>query len=245
MIALVWLSLFFYSSVERDHAERAAVQNASNLARVFEEHLSRSLKHIDGALLVLRGAYEEDPHDFDFHRWVHITQLLADPAMQLVIVGRDGDVKMRSVGPVLPPVNVSDREHFQSPGRTDGDEFIISKPVVGRRTKKLSVHLSRRLRALDGSFDGIITASLDPSYFAASISSVDIGADGYVRVVGLDGIVRAVNGRSPISIGQDLRNAEIVQAVPEQSDRLVLQRQPAQRRHSAADRLPHGQRISR
>jgi diguanylate cyclase (GGDEF)-like protein/PAS domain S-box-containing protein len=209
MIALIWLSLFAYSSVERDHMERTAVQNASNLARVFEEHLSRSLKHIDGALLVLRGSYEEAPHDFDIHRWVHITQLLADPAMQLVIVGRDGTVRMRSVGPVWPPINVSDREHFQYLSRTNSDELIISKPVIGRGTKKLSVHLSRRLRALDGSFDGIITASLDPTYFARFYGSVDIGEEGYVRVIGLDGIVRAVNGRISDAIGQDLRNAEI------------------------------------
>jgi diguanylate cyclase (GGDEF)-like protein/PAS domain S-box-containing protein len=209
MIALVWLSLFVYLSVERDHVERAAVQNASNLARVFEEHLTRSLNHIDGALLVLRGSYEESPQDFDISRWVHITELLADPAMQLVIVGADGIVKVRSVGPVSPPINVSDREHFQKLANSDADELVISRPVIGRGTKRLSVHLSRRLRALDGSFDGIITASLDPGYFAKFYGSVDIGEEGFVRVVGLDGIVRAVDGRVPETIGRNLIEAEL------------------------------------
>jgi two-component system, sensor histidine kinase len=209
MIALVWFVLFVYVSVERDHAQRAAVQNTTNLARVLEEHLSRSLKHVDGALLLLRASYERHPDGFDISNWVHITELLGDPAMQLVIVGADGTVKMRSVGPVWPSINVSDRDHFRALASSQTDELVISKPVIGRSTKKLSVHLARRLRARDGSFDGIITATLDPSYFAKFYGSVDIGKEGYVRVLGLDGIVRAVDGRITGTIGQNLLQAEI------------------------------------
>jgi diguanylate cyclase (GGDEF)-like protein/PAS domain S-box-containing protein len=211
MIALVWLSLYVYRSGERDHAERAAVQNAGNLARVFEEHLSRSLTHVDGALVVLRAMYERYPEGFDFADWAHISDIVGSPALQLVIVGPDGIVKMRNVGSVVPPVDVSDREHFRTLAASEADELIISKPVVGRATGKISVHLSRRLRNPDGSFAGIITASLDPDYFGRFYSSVDIGGDGYIRVIGFDGIVRAADARTSDAVGMDLRGASLLE----------------------------------
>jgi diguanylate cyclase (GGDEF)-like protein/PAS domain S-box-containing protein len=211
MIGLVWLSLYVYWSGERDHAERGAVQNASNLARVFEEHLSRSLAHVDGALVVLRGMYERDPEGFDFTDWTHIAEILGSPALQLVIVGPDGIVKMRSVGSVVPRVDISDREHFRTLAATQTDELIITKPMVGRATGKMSVHLSRRIRKPDQSFGGIITASLDPSYFGRFYGSVDIGGDGYVRVIGFDGIVRAAEARSPDAVGMNLQGAQLLQ----------------------------------
>ena len=47
LISLVWMALFFFLTNEHDSAERAAIQNSTNLAGAFEEHLSRSLSEID------------------------------------------------------------------------------------------------------------------------------------------------------------------------------------------------------
>lgn len=204
MIGLVWLSLNFHLSVERDNALRSASQNASNLVRAFDEHLSRSLRTVDGALVVLRSYYERYPEGFDFRDWVHVTEILGDPAMQFTIVGADGIVKLRSNGPTIPAIDVSDREHFQILARAQNDDFVIGKPTVGRGTGKLTVQFSRRIRQPDGSFGGIITASLNPEYFAKFYDSIDIGQYGFVRVIGLDGIVRAAESRMTSLIGADL-----------------------------------------
>src|SRR6266487_927157 len=45
MIGCLWGALGIYAEGERAATERAAVQNSDNLARAFEEHLSRSLKN--------------------------------------------------------------------------------------------------------------------------------------------------------------------------------------------------------
>ena len=209
IIGLVWLGLDFHLASERQHAERAAVQTSRNLARAFEEHLSRSLKDVDRTLQILRASYESNRAAFDFTGFLKTTHVSDHPAMQVVIIGRNGDVLMRSVGPVLPVVNVSDRPHFRHLADTGADEFIISEPVVGRGTGKLSVHLSRPLRKPDGSFDGIITASLDPQYFAEFYQSIDIGRDAFVSVVGLDGIVRAVGGSPANLIGSNLTGSQL------------------------------------
>jgi hypothetical protein len=49
MIAFIWISVSFHLKVEHSDAERGAVLNSANLARAFEEHLSRSLTEIDRA----------------------------------------------------------------------------------------------------------------------------------------------------------------------------------------------------
>jgi diguanylate cyclase (GGDEF)-like protein/PAS domain S-box-containing protein len=209
IIGLVWLGLDFHLASEREHAERAAVQSSRNLARAFEEHLSRSLKDIDRTLLILRANYENNPASFDFKGFLQTAHVSDHPAMQVVLIGSNGDVLMRSVGPVDPLVNVNDRLHFRHLSSSGVDELVISEPVVGRGTKKLSVHLSRPVRKADGSFDGILTVTLDPQYFAKFFQSIDIGRDGYVTVVGSDGIVRAVGGAPSNLIGANLTGAEL------------------------------------
>jgi diguanylate cyclase (GGDEF)-like protein len=55
--------------------------------------------------------------------------------------------------------------------------------------------LTRRLLTLDGSFTGIIAASLDIVELERFYNSVDIGRDGIIALFGFDGILRARRGR--------------------------------------------------
>src|SRR5215469_4081990 len=54
LIGVVWVTLFYLLKNEHDNAERAAIQNSTNLAGAFEEHLSRSLSEIDRSLKAIR-----------------------------------------------------------------------------------------------------------------------------------------------------------------------------------------------
>ena len=110
--------------------------------------------------------------------------------------------------------DLRDREHFRHFVDAKNDELFISKPVVGRTTGKWSIQLARRIENKDGSFGGIIVASLDPNYLSRFYSSVDIGKDGYVRIVGVDGIVRAVGGRAPGVLGTDVSAATLFKHFP-------------------------------
>ena len=65
LISLVWMAVFFFLKNEHDSAERAAIQNSTNLAGAFEEHLSRSLIEIDRSLKIIRALYMRDPGKFD------------------------------------------------------------------------------------------------------------------------------------------------------------------------------------
>ena len=205
MIGLVWSSLSFHLHVERDAAERAAVQNSSNLARAFEQHLSRVVGEIDRSLNVMRKYYVLYPEGFEFSDWLHSSGLFEDQTIQVGIIGPDGFLKKSSIeAPAPQSIDLSDREHFQVHINAKDDELFISKPFIGRRFGTSAIQLTRRIENADGSFGGVIGALVDPNYFARFYSSVDIGNDGYVRIVGHDGIVRAVGGRIAEPLGRDL-----------------------------------------
>src|ERR1044071_9140486 len=70
LIGLAWATLFFFLKNEHESAERAAIQNSTNLAAALEEHLLRSLSEIDRTLVIVRTLYERDKNKFDLAAWL-------------------------------------------------------------------------------------------------------------------------------------------------------------------------------
>ena len=64
LIGVVWISLSFFLANERNSAERAEVQNSTNLAGALASHLSNSLGEVDRTLSVITTLYDQRP-DFD------------------------------------------------------------------------------------------------------------------------------------------------------------------------------------
>ena len=82
------------------------------------------------------------------------------------------------------------------------DKLTISKPIYIQSARQWSIQFSRPVGITDRSFNGAIVASLDPSYLTRIYNSVDIGHEGYIRVIGLDGIVRATSGHTQSVLGK-------------------------------------------
>jgi diguanylate cyclase (GGDEF)-like protein len=218
MIALVWAGVAFHLQVEHADAERAAVQSSANLVRAFEEHLSRTLNEIDRSLKTIRSNYLLDPERFDLRSWLGISELFDGHTLQVAIIGADGLIKLSNINsPTAVGTDLRDREHFSRFVDDNNDDFFVSKPVVGRTTGKWSVQLARRITNPDGSFGGVVDASLDPIYLSRFYSSVDVGNDGYVRVIGFDGVIRAVGGHSSEALGKDLTTAALFTHLSRQS----------------------------
>lgn len=216
VIALVWSSAYLLLETQRESVKRNAVQNAGKLARAFEENIIRSVKEIDAALLFLRAAYEKDPENFAISDWVGGTHYRNDLALQLSVVdvngfisqiavfGAGGTVESMRKGVTPGTPNVADREHFAVHVGAEDDKLFLSKPIVGKTTGKTSLLLTRRLRRPDNSFAGIVAAALDPEYFGRFYQSIDVGRDGSILVVGLDGVIRAEAGYKSSMVGKSM-----------------------------------------
>lgn len=165
-----------------------AVRHGTNLSLLLERHVTATIKKADSTLLFLRALYQDDPANFNLERWVRDASLRRDITFQIGIVGADGFLKSTSFGSLKQPLYVGDLEPFRVHVDSNSDEVFIGKPVRLRTSGRWSIQLTRRINAPDGSFAGVITASLDPHLLIPK--SLNLQRGGFVTINGLDKTIR-------------------------------------------------------
>ena len=202
-LVLVWTSTFSHLEQERVLSEKAAIEDAANLARGFAENVQRMIDGVDQLIKVIRNARRRDPASFDLPSLVPATDILNGLTLQIATTDRNGIMTASNL-PMAGRVDLSDREHIAVHFNTPRDDLFISKPVLGRVSKKWSIQFTRKMFDRDGAFDGVIVVSLDPYYLSRFYESLEIGK-GSILLVGLkDRIVRARAPALASAIGQPL-----------------------------------------
>jgi diguanylate cyclase (GGDEF)-like protein len=214
MSLLILAGLFYLISKDQEAAYGAALRNGDNLARVFEGHISRTIKSADNTLLYLRKSYQRDPRNFTVPTVAQDPEFRHEVLLQFARIGADGVVRESSWSGSVVGADYGDEEAFRVHLDSSADELFISKPLILKSTGNWAIVLSRRLKAPDGSFAGVIAATLDPHQLEKFYSSLDLGGDGIVSLVGFDGIIRARGGagRSHTdTFGRSVANARTFQ----------------------------------
>lgn len=192
VVAMIWAGAFYAVHEERRAVETDARQTTKNLARAFEEQIIRAIRGVDQTLLFVRDIYARDPRGFDVLPWAAASERANDFAFQVSIIDRDGRFLTSNLDPSGGArVDLSDREHFRVQKEGVGDELFISRPILGRVSKKWSINISRRISAPDGSFLGAAVVSVDPADLTRFYDQIDLGQGGAITLVGTDGVVRA------------------------------------------------------
>ena len=107
----------------------------------------------------------------------------------------------------------SDREWFILPRNDVKNTLYISRTVVSRITGKPAIPLSRRINNPDGSFAGVVHASLDTTYFESVYQSLELQNKDILSLNGFDGFVRYRQSDNQSVSGQEVGNGEIVKRV--------------------------------
>ncbi|HWB52223.1 MAG TPA: response regulator [Stellaceae bacterium] len=189
-------------SSERAEILAEARQHTSNLARALQEHIRRTLKEMDQALLVLKRSYEDDPQNFRLWQWPGRELLLQDLSAQIEIIARDGTILGTTDGPATVTASARNADYFLHHVDHDDDTLFIGKPIAAGPGHWL-IPLSRRLNNRDGSFAGVVVVLGDAYYLARFYETVDLGHKGTVMLVGRDGVVRA-----RVAFGSDPKQGE-------------------------------------
>ncbi|WP_417448556.1 sensor domain-containing diguanylate cyclase [Hansschlegelia quercus] len=175
----------------RQDAWSEAQQTASNLLQVIARDVDRNIEVID---LSLQGAVENLHAPKSAEATPELRQrILFDRAATardigvMLILDENGDAVFDANG--VPPrtVNNSDRDYFQWHKKWPDLGLHISRPVISRLTGVPITVLSRRINKPDGSFGGIVLASLRLSYFVRLCENLGLGSNGGINLYLRDG----------------------------------------------------------
>src|SRR5262249_20989128 len=108
-------------------------------------------------------------------------------------------------------LDLSDREHFRVHVGATEDKLFVSKPILGKVTGKWTLQLTRPIIAADGTFAGVIVASVDPTQFSRFYDAIDVGRNGDIVLFGQDGVVRSRKGLDGDGAGQSIAGSEFFQ----------------------------------
>ena len=207
LLAGLWSITLLQLQRAHDAAITDAGRDARSMARVFDEHAIRTIEAADQAVTYLRGRYQALGNRLDIVADLQ-QGLNPGPLYNLfTIVDERGDTVLSSRP--FKPTNLADREHIRVHMQRDSGELYISKPVLGRVSKKWSIQMTRRINHADGHFKGVVVVSMDPYYFTRLYDEVDLGANSSITLVGSDGVVRARRVGADNTIGQDVSGSKV------------------------------------
>ena len=72
VIALIWIGIAAFLAQNEHAALRGTERDTLNLARAFEENITRTVESIDTTMRAIRAARARDPNHFDLAGWVRI-----------------------------------------------------------------------------------------------------------------------------------------------------------------------------
>jgi len=211
LIAASWFVVAYISSLEREKAVEEALKQSESLVRLFEHNTIDTIGRFDRTLLLLRKSFEDDPAYFDLRKWAGQTALISEEAFQLSMIGPDGYQMATTLNYNGPHLYVGDRPHVYKQMHAENDELVISEPVMGRTSKRLSLQMSRRLRYPDGSTAGVMLLSVDPNFIERFYRAVDLGARGTISIRNQDDVILAAQGFAGPVVGRKIPQGEPIE----------------------------------
>ncbi len=187
VIGLGW----FRETEIRDADIKVAEVEAANLARSLVQQAEDSVELVDNALI---GIVHWLENFGDRPRVVEHLQALLNlrkatmPRLRgLFVYAADGSWVATSETENVSGHNNADRDYFQH-HRTSEDRLpLIGRPVRSRSGGQWIITISRRLNGPDGTFAGVVLASIDVSFFVQTYSQFNVGNEGSIALLKTDG----------------------------------------------------------
>jgi diguanylate cyclase (GGDEF)-like protein/PAS domain S-box-containing protein len=188
LIAALWTATWLQlQSTERTLLDQK-VRDTEKEAASFERYMHQAIKNVDQTARLVKHEFEQQG-SLDLPRLIREGLVDSSGLVVLNIADASGNIIARSQP--SSQFNISDREYFRLHAERDTGLLDISKPVVGRGSGLSIILLSRRMNHPDRSFAGIVSLAVTPDYFTAYDQDADLGKQGTLGLLGLDGTFRA------------------------------------------------------
>jgi hypothetical protein len=208
-VALLCVALLTLSSLRelglRHEALKSAEIDVANIAQSLVQHADDSFELADSLVIGLvhrleaegtgPGALQRLRNDINLRKGT------MGRVRGLFVYDENGRwlATSESVNPAL--FNNSDREYFKLHRASPDKGLLISSPIRSRSGGQWVITASRRFDRPDGSFAGVVLASIDASYFADFYKRFDLGPTGVITLIDKGGIVLARSVDNETSVG--------------------------------------------
>ena len=182
LVIAVWVGIAWqFHHVKRDGLDQAGIE-LSNLSLAFAEHIESSARGLDLALVGLRRAWTNDRAHFQEAVEQHQEYFSGMLSFQVAVIDKDGRLAYSNLDPNAKPISLADREHFRAHRDSGIDQLFISKPVLGRVSKRWSIQFTRPILDAEKRFAGVLVMSVAPEYFSAFYDTIALGPGGVVNL---------------------------------------------------------------
>ena len=212
-VALLVLTAVREVGVRRD-ALKAAEVDVANVAQSLVQHAEDSFELADSLVIGLVHRLEAEGTGP-----VAIARLQGDINSRKAGMGRvrglfvydeTGRWLATSENVDISAFNNNDRDYFKQHRASPDMGLLIGKPVKSRSGGQWIITASRRFNHTDGSFAGVVLATIDTSYFANFYKRFDLGPTGVITLIEKDGIVLARSIDNEKSVGRDISNTPLI-----------------------------------
>jgi diguanylate cyclase (GGDEF)-like protein len=194
-------------------ARERAVDVARHMVAAVENDILRNIESIDLSMqAVIDGLKRPDINriDLDLRQLVLFDRSATASHLGLILVtDAAGRVRLDSRTANPEPASAADRDYFLVHKNRDDAGLYISGPLQGRLTNMATIAISRRLAAPDGSFAGVVAASLKLDYFKSLFAKIALGPESDIVLATTDGIVLMRWPFDPSYIGRDITKTEL------------------------------------
>ena len=210
-VMLIGLDLVRTWSARSDAIARGK-ETTANLARSIAQHAEDTVRTTDGILIGLVERLEvdgRDPQALERLRRLFDAQLTGLPQIKtLAFLDENGDLLVNS-RPLAQTTNFADRDYFQYHRSHQDRGPHLGAPIQSKSIGDWIIPVSRRINHPDGSFAGVMLATIDPAYFQNFYDSFGIGHEGSILLASSDGVLLVRRPFEAANVGRSLLSGTI------------------------------------
>lgn len=166
-----------------------AHRETENLSIILERHIYETFSRIEVSLFTLRKRWEQGISVKEMNIFLN-NAVTANPDLfnLISIIDAKGNVIVTDKAQFNPTFS-GDRPFFVYHKENTGSYLRTGSPILGRVTGKWYLPFSLRLQNSKGRFNGVLLASINPSYFSMIFQEVKLGKQSLVYLADFNGII--------------------------------------------------------
>jgi signal transduction histidine kinase/CheY-like chemotaxis protein len=208
MTLAVWVATFAAMQNRWQDARQRASATVTNLASALIWQVHNEILAVDRTMRVVISQWKDDPANFDPAEWRTRSALLGDVSEQIIILDKDGRV-VSSTRPHLVGTDLHAFDFFQVPKAGQGNTLYVGPTATDRATGHSVITFARELPNPDNNFVGVVVATIDANQFARTLSSVDLGPNGLVALIGPGPFAHRLFQDSLIGVEGSIANSQM------------------------------------